>query len=78
MATGPGKYDAECTHVRLTTKAAGVVLIVFGGAEGSGFSVQAPLVVLRELPDILESMAAGIRADLPEPAGDEAQAEAGH
>ena len=60
-----GKYDAECEQVFQTTLANGVVLIVLGGEHGSGFSV-----TLRDpqlaygLPDILESMAKSIRAQL--------------
>ena len=41
MGHGPGKYDDLCTQARNTAKAAGVVLIVFGGEKGDGFSVQA-------------------------------------
>ncbi len=64
MATGPGKYDLLCTMVRNHTEATGVVLVVFGGRQGSGFSVQAPLAVQRELPTILETLARDIREDL--------------
>lgn len=37
---GPGKYDDACTVAREMTKAIGLVLIVFGGEHGNGFSVQ--------------------------------------
>lgn len=39
MAQGPGRYDAECSTVMLTTGANTVVLVVVGGDRGSGFSV---------------------------------------
>jgi hypothetical protein len=61
---GPGKYDDECTWVRERTRAAGVILIVADGARGWGFSMQAPLDVTVQLPDMLERMAREIRADL--------------
>jgi hypothetical protein len=64
MATGPGKYDEVATMARTLTLAEGVVLLVFGGFEGSGFSVQASADVLLQLPDVLETMAREIRADL--------------
>lgn len=61
---GPGKYDDECTMVRMGTKAKGVVLIVIDGRLGSGFSVQASSsAILGGLPDVLEDMAAQIRKD---------------
>lgn len=64
MSVGPGKYDEACTEARERTQAAGVVLIVFGGAAGSGFSVQtvAPKL-LADLPAILRTIAAGIERD---------------
>lgn len=65
MTQGPGKYDAACTEARLRTQAAGVVLIVFNGAAGSGFSVQAVPDLLIDLPAILRAMADGIEADAP-------------
>lgn len=41
------------------------MLIVINGERGSGFSVQsASLDLLRELPELLESMAAEIRSDM--------------
>lgn len=59
---GPGKYDRFCTWVRKRTKAKGVVLIVFDGEQGSGFSVQSDPLLLMTLPSVLEFMAKEIRA----------------
>lgn len=61
MAVGPGKYDQECTLVRETTQAAGVVLIILDGKLGNGFSVQGTPYTLLQLPEILESAAKEIR-----------------
>ena len=61
---GPGKYDELCTAAREETKAVAVVLIVINGEHGNGFSCQThDLTLLAKIPDILESVAAGIRAD---------------
>lgn len=57
MALGPGKYDALCTYVRETAKAEGAAVIVWGGIEGQGFSVQASVDQLEKLPAILRNMA---------------------
>jgi hypothetical protein len=57
MPVGPGKYDEYCTKIREETKAEGVLLAVFGGSKGDGFSVQAPFELLLELPEILRNMA---------------------
>ena len=62
---GPGKYDELCTLVRNRAMARGAIVMVFGGINGSGFSVQADEELTRELPEILESMIAQIRASLP-------------
>jgi hypothetical protein len=58
---GPGKYDDMCTLVRKKTKATGVIVIVFGGAKGDGFSSQADVQTLLAMPDILEHVAREIR-----------------
>lgn len=65
MAFGPGKYDDLCTMVREQAKAAGAIVIVMNGERGSGFSCQANLQAMADLPDILESMARQIRRDQP-------------
>jgi hypothetical protein len=63
MAQGPGKYDDMATYVREQTNARGVVVIVFGGDRGMGFSVQGDEMLTRALPTLLENMAKGIRED---------------
>lgn len=62
MAAGPGKYDDLCTMVREKAQAQCAIVIVIGGVNGSGFSCQADLLTTARLPDILENMAAEIRA----------------
>ena len=64
MAVGPGKYDALCTKIREETKAQGVILMVFDGNQGSGFSVQAPLDLTFGLPAILRDLAQQIEEDM--------------
>ena len=64
MALGPGKYDGWCSRVRIATQAIGVVIIVFGGEDGSGFAVQGPESLNKTLPDVLEFIAAEIRKDI--------------
>jgi hypothetical protein len=64
MAVGPGKYDDLCTLVREKAKAAGAIVLVFGGEYGHGFSCQADPVTTATLPDLLERIAADIRKDL--------------
>jgi hypothetical protein len=62
---GPGKYDDIATDVRERTKAKGVIVIVFDGDRGTGFSMQADLVTTLVVPDILDSVAMQIRRDVP-------------
>ena len=54
---GAGKYDSETTRVRQATGAAGVLLIVFGGQHGNGFSAQLPGDLLSTVPEILRRVA---------------------
>lgn len=61
MPIGPGKYDDECTRLRESTEAQGVIVIVIGGKLGSGLSMQAGRHTTLMLPDILEHIAAEIR-----------------
>jgi methylmalonyl-CoA mutase cobalamin-binding subunit len=61
MPIGPGKYDDACTQVREQLQADGVMLVVFGGNKGSGFSVQGGLALIVTLPDMLEDMARQMR-----------------
>jgi hypothetical protein len=64
MAMGPGKYDDLCTLVRERAQATAVVLIVFEGNLGNGFSCHAPPELLKGLPDVLRSVAGDIERDL--------------
>lgn len=64
MAFGPGKYDDVCTEIRTKTNAQGVVVIILKGNKGDGFSMQADPVTTAALPEMLESIARQIRADL--------------
>jgi len=61
---GPGKYDDLCTTVREQTKARGVVLLVFAGENGSGFSCQADLELTLKMPQMLRDMADQIEKDI--------------
>jgi len=70
MALGPGKYDALASVVRERAKAGGVVVMVFDGRHGSGFSVQATAEITLRLPELLRVMADGIERDLKRPAPD--------
>jgi hypothetical protein len=61
---GPGKYDPQATVARESCKAAGVMLIVFRGFDGDGFSAQLPPHLLIAVPAILRHMADDIDAQL--------------
>lgn len=63
MALGPGKYDDECTLVRAKLGAEGVILLVFEGKEGNGFSCQASPNITFRLPAILREVARQIEKD---------------
>jgi hypothetical protein len=63
---GPGKYDDLCTVIRERAKARGVILIIFDGEHGSGFSVQADLLTTLRLPEILRRTADQIERDRTE------------
>jgi len=61
---GAGKYDALCTAVRDQTQATeGVIVLVFGGEQGDGFSMQATLELTMNLPTILRDLANKIEKD---------------
>jgi hypothetical protein len=62
VEAGPGKYDDEATLVRCATSASCVGLIVIGGNRGTGFAVQGSTEFVLALPDLLEALARGIRA----------------
>jgi pyruvate formate-lyase activating enzyme-like uncharacterized protein len=65
MSAGPGKYDDLCTYVREKVNAAGAVVMVFDGNNGSGFSVQADAATTLAMPDLLERIAREMRQDIP-------------
>jgi hypothetical protein len=65
MAWGPGKYDAEATHVREVTHARGVIMIVFDGDRGTGFSAQLDVTRLLGIPHILRDIADQIEKSGP-------------
>jgi hypothetical protein len=54
---GPGKYDAQCTLARQSTSAAGAILLILGGNQGNGFSVQLPPTDMHLVPAMLRHMA---------------------
>lgn len=64
MAAGPGKYDDLCTHVRHQTQAKAVIVIVLGGNQGDGFSVQMEVPAVRSLSlaKLLRDMAEQLEA----------------
>jgi hypothetical protein len=64
MALGPGKYDAEASEIRIRTNAAGVLLMILGGNQGTGFSVQASIAVQLNLPELLRLTADEIEREL--------------
>ena len=64
-----GNYDEEAAKVLVFTQSKAVVLIVMGGAKGSGFSVaglaRSPADgVIPKLPEILRHMADQIEGDI--------------
>lgn len=61
---GGGKYEAETADVLEKCEAAGVILLVFEGKHGTGFSVAAPPQVCMNLPRILRSVADSIEASV--------------
>jgi hypothetical protein len=65
MTLGPGKYDEQCTAARRDTDALGVLLIVFNGRYGHGFSAQLPAEILPTVPEILRQVAREIEASIP-------------
>ncbi len=61
---GGGKYQFPCTMARAMCGARGVILIVFEGDSGSGYSAQLPPEVCGELPAILREIAERIEQDV--------------
>jgi hypothetical protein len=63
---GAGKYDTIATSARAEAKADGVMLIVFGGQHGPGFSAQLPAHILIRVPEILRDVANQIERQMTE------------
>jgi hypothetical protein len=66
---GAGRYDDECSAVRLATDAEGAIVIVIDGKKGSGFSVQTSEALALNLPQLLRRLADIIETDVETPAG---------
>jgi methylmalonyl-CoA mutase cobalamin-binding subunit len=63
---GPGRYDDLATEVREKAAAEGVMVIVFGGNKGPGFSAQLPAHILIAVPQILRDVANQIERQMTE------------
>ena len=70
MPQGPGKYDDICTDARMKANAVGAVLLIIEGDHGHGFSIQAPVIVLQELPRFLRQIADDVEKAHPMPSID--------
>lgn len=65
MTVGKGKYDNEASRVFKDTRAGAVVLMVIDGERGTGFSVlSSDRRVIRNLPDLLKSVASEIEPEV--------------
>lgn len=64
MSVGPGKYDDLATYVREQAKAEGVIVIVFDGDKGNGFSAQGSIEVMQAVPRVLRGVADDMERDL--------------
>ena len=68
MPIGAGKYDGVASAVMEVTEATGVIVMVFGGHAGSGFSVHTIDPRLAgAVPRLLREMADSIEKDLTPP-----------
>jgi hypothetical protein len=68
MPIGGGKYDCVASAVMEVTEATGVIVMVFGGHAGSGFSVQTTDRKLAgAVPRLPREMADSIEKDLTPP-----------
>lgn len=66
MAFGPGRYDDLCTFVREQAgiedgAVGGALVVIIGGKDGVGFSLQADAQTTAQLPGLLEAVAKQIR-----------------
>lgn len=59
---GPGKYDDAATAARAISGGS-VLLIVIGGKQGGGFSVQTDPALIEIIPELLETVARNIRME---------------
>ncbi len=75
MPAGPGKYDDLCTMVLEQAAAEAAIVVVKNGRLGSGFSVQAhgAAITALGLAEVLETVAAEIRASVPTDEPEEAR-----
>jgi hypothetical protein len=68
MAQGPGRYDELATYCRTQAGAIAVLVVVIGGRNGSGFSIQvlegADRALAGRLPALLRGIAADIEDDI--------------
>lgn len=64
MAHGPGKYDDLCTEVREKAEAEGVILMIFNGNKGQGFSCQLSPILTHLVPHLLREVADQIEEDM--------------
>jgi hypothetical protein len=63
---GPGKYDDLATEVRTKARAEGVLVLIFGGVHGNGFSAQLSTELLLVVPSVLREAADQIERQITE------------
>jgi hypothetical protein len=68
LLNGPGKYSDELSLIRRWTEADGAILIIVNGRDGHGIGAQAEPELLAKMPEILETVAQFIRAQMAGPA----------
>jgi len=64
MPYGPGKYDEEAMEVLKEAEGRGVLLMVFEGKRGSGFSWVGDINIILKVPEILRVIAKQIEDDM--------------
>jgi hypothetical protein len=65
MTIGAGKYDYLATEVREKAQAEGVIVIIWNGNKGQGFSAQfADPVLMRHVPNMLRDVAMQMEIDI--------------
>lgn len=60
---GKGVYDDAASVARQSTKGKAVILIVFDGEHGNGFSAQLSAEYMIRVPSVLRTVAAQIEQD---------------